>query len=33
MYCDVDYDGNTEWFCEKCETEMSKSVLHEIPHN
>lgn len=33
MACDVDYLGKTEWYCEKCDAEMSKNVLHEIPHN
>ena len=31
MGCEVDYEGNTKWFCEKCETEMNKNVLHKIP--
>ena len=33
MYCDVDYDGNTEWYCEKCEEETSKNVELTIPRN
>lgn len=33
MGCDVDYRGNTEWFCEKCEEENNKGVLHQIPQD
>lgn len=32
MACDVDYHGNTEWYCKKCDDEMSKNAIHEIPH-
>lgn len=32
MGCDVDYHGNTEWYCEKCEDEMSKDAIYEKPH-
>ena len=32
MGCDVDYNGNTEWFCEKCEEENNKTVLNRIPN-
>ena len=31
MGCDVDYQGNTEWFCEKCEEENRRNVIHKIP--
>ena len=33
MGCDVDYFGNTEWYCEECDKELSKNVLHKIPTN
>ena len=33
MGCDVDFLGNTEWFCKKCDDENSKDVLHRIPTN
>ena len=33
MAADVDYLGKTEWYCENCDAEMSKNVLHKIPHN
>ena len=29
MYCDVDYDGNTEWNCQECEDK--REVLYKIP--
>lgn len=29
MYCDVDYDGNTEWNCQECEDK--REVLHKLP--
>ena len=32
MACDVDYHGKTEWYCKKCDAEMSKNAIHEIPH-
>lgn len=32
MACDVDYYGNTEWYCKKCDDDMSKNAIHEIPH-
>ena len=31
MGCEVDYTGNTKWFCEDCENELNKNVLHCIP--
>lgn len=31
MGCEVDYMGNTKWFCEDCENELNKNVLHQIP--
>lgn len=33
MGCDVDYFGNTEWYCEECDKELHKNVLHKIPTN
>ena len=33
MGCDVDYLGNTEWFCKECDDENNKNVLHKIPTN
>lgn len=32
MACDVDYDGNTEWYCKACDDEMSKDATYEKPH-
>lgn len=32
MACDVDYHGNTEWYCEKCNNEISKNAKYEKPH-
>lgn len=32
MGCDVDYHGNTTWYCKKCDDEMSKNAIHEEPH-
>lgn len=31
MGCEVDYDGNTEWFCEICENDIQDAVLNTIP--
>ena len=31
MGCEVDYKGNTEWFCEVCENEFQDNVLQQIP--
>lgn len=33
MACDVDYHGNTVWYCKECDEELSKNAIHEIPHN
>lgn len=33
MGCEVDYDGNTNWFCEVCENELNDNVLQSIPTN
>lgn len=31
MFCDVDYRGNTEWYCEKCDEELRKDIPHIPP--
>jgi hypothetical protein len=31
MFCDVDYHGNTEWYCEKCDEEIHKNIPHVPP--
>lgn len=33
MGCDVDYLGNTQWYCEECDKELDNNVLHKIPKN
>lgn len=33
MACDVDYRGNTTWFCENCNDELSQNVLNTVPQN
>ena len=32
MGCDVDYHGNTEWYCEKCDDEISKNAIYKDPN-
>lgn len=32
MACDVDYHGNTEWYCKECDDEMRKDVIYKEPH-
>lgn len=32
MACDVDYHGNTDWYCEKCDNEISKNAIHCDPN-
>ncbi len=32
MACDVDYDGNTEWLCEKCNNKQIKNCVYKEPH-
>lgn len=32
MACDVDYHGNTEWYCKKCDDEISKNAIHKDPN-
>ena len=33
MDCDVDYHGNTIWYCRECYTKINKGVIYEAPHN
>lgn len=32
MGCDVDYHGNTEWYCEECDKEISKNFEYKDPN-
>lgn len=32
MACDVDYHGNTKWFCEDCNNEQEKNRVSKYPH-
>lgn len=32
MACDVDYHGNTEWYCKKCDEETSKDEIYSDPN-
>ena len=32
MACDVDYHGNTKWFCKECDEETNKNAIYEEPH-
>jgi hypothetical protein len=32
MFCDVDYHGNTEWYCEECDNEIHKNTIHCNPN-
>ena len=31
MACDVDYDGNTSWFCKTCNDKLSKEAVPKCP--
>jgi hypothetical protein len=33
MFYEVDYHGNTTYYCETCDAEMQKNYIHEIPHD
>ncbi len=33
MGCEVDYFGNTKWYCEKCDEEIWSAYDYEEPHN
>lgn len=33
MGCEVDYFGNTKWYCEKCDAEIWADCNYEEPHN
>ena len=33
MGCEVDYFGNTKWYCEKCDAEIWSDCNYEEPHN
>ena len=32
MGCDVDYHGNTQWYCEECDKEISKNFEYKDPN-
>ena len=32
MGCDVDYHGNTEWYCEECDNKIHKNTIHYDPN-
>ena len=31
MFCDVDYHGNTTWYCQECDEEIRKDAIYEVP--